>query len=88
MLDEYLHIGKVGCECLKNFCRGVIEVFGLTYLRKPKSDEFAHEGARLLWNVGQHRLYALEMEELSDRLERPVHDRVQRYESHVDPQSR
>ena len=35
-LDEYLKIGEsTGVECLKMFVKGVIEVFGEKYLRRP-----------------------------------------------------
>ncbi|XP_042029786.1 uncharacterized protein LOC121776669 [Salvia splendens] len=36
MLDEYLHVEETtGREFLKKFCRGVMEAFYNTYLRKP-----------------------------------------------------
>ncbi|XP_047953192.1 uncharacterized protein LOC125199069 [Salvia hispanica] len=36
MFDEYLHVADTtGRDCLKKFCKGVIETFGPTYLRKP-----------------------------------------------------
>ncbi|XP_047961486.1 uncharacterized protein LOC125206246 [Salvia hispanica] len=40
MSDEYLHVGETtGRDCLKNFCRGVVEAFGDTYLRRPTADD-------------------------------------------------
>ncbi|KAI3746155.1 hypothetical protein L6452_08578 [Arctium lappa] len=40
--DEYVRIGEsTSIECLKNFCRGVIEVFGPTYLRRPNDEDVA-----------------------------------------------
>lgn len=39
-LDEYLKIGKcTSLECLDRFTRGVIEVFGGEYLRRPTSSD-------------------------------------------------
>ena len=36
MFDEYLKVGEsTGRECLQNFCQGVRDTFGDTYLRKP-----------------------------------------------------
>ncbi|XP_042005900.1 uncharacterized protein LOC121754642 [Salvia splendens] len=36
MFHECLHVGDTtGRKCLKNFCQGVRETFGDTYLRKP-----------------------------------------------------
>ncbi|KAL1546107.1 hypothetical protein AAHA92_22755 [Salvia divinorum] len=36
MFDEYLHVAETtGRECMKYFCKGVIETFGATYLRSP-----------------------------------------------------
>ncbi|XP_047966026.1 protein ALP1-like [Salvia hispanica] len=40
MFDEYLHVGDTtGRECLVNFCAGVIDAFGATYLRKPNAQD-------------------------------------------------
>ncbi|XP_047961763.1 uncharacterized protein LOC125206561 [Salvia hispanica] len=40
MFDEYLHVGETtGRSCLKNFCKGVVEAFGDTYLRRPTADD-------------------------------------------------
>ncbi|XP_057803489.1 uncharacterized protein LOC131018796 [Salvia miltiorrhiza] len=34
--DEYLQVYETtGYECLRHFCRGVIEIFGAHYLRRP-----------------------------------------------------
>ena len=39
MFDEYLHVGDTtGRECLKKFCKLVVEAFGDTYLRRPTAD--------------------------------------------------
>ncbi|XP_057803396.1 uncharacterized protein LOC131018701 [Salvia miltiorrhiza] len=39
--DEYLRISETtGYECLRHFCRGVIEVFGGHYLRRPTVDDY------------------------------------------------
>ncbi|XP_047948927.1 uncharacterized protein LOC125194739 [Salvia hispanica] len=36
MFDEYLHVGETtGRDCLKNFCRGIVEAYSDTYLRRP-----------------------------------------------------
>ncbi|XP_031099845.1 uncharacterized protein LOC116004044 [Ipomoea triloba] len=44
-MDEYLHMGETtAVECLFNFCRCVIDVFGAQYLRRPN----AQDTARLL----------------------------------------
>ena len=35
-VDEYLKIGEsTAIECMENFATGVIQVFGVEYLRKP-----------------------------------------------------
>ena len=40
MFDEYLHIrDTTGRECLKTFCKLVVEAFGDTYLRRPTADD-------------------------------------------------
>ncbi|XP_047961358.1 uncharacterized protein LOC125206098 [Salvia hispanica] len=40
MFDEYLHVGDTtGRECLKKFCKLVVEAFGDTYLRRPTADD-------------------------------------------------
>ncbi|XP_047942798.1 uncharacterized protein LOC125189578 [Salvia hispanica] len=40
MFDEYLHVGDTtGRECLKKFCKLVVETFGDTYLRRPTADD-------------------------------------------------
>ncbi len=42
-LDEYLLIGKsTSLECLDTFARGVVEVFGGQYLRRPTSEDIDH----------------------------------------------
>lgn len=42
-LDEYLKIGKcTALECLDKFARGVIEVFGREYLRRPTREDLEH----------------------------------------------
>ncbi|XP_047949219.1 uncharacterized protein LOC125195059 [Salvia hispanica] len=88
MFDEYLHIGEsTARECLEFFCQGVREIFGDTSSeayppRLPGFDDYARESAWVSENVGQHRLYALGMEELPIRLERVVHNRFQEQESH------
>ena len=91
MFDEYLHIGEsTARECLEFFCQGVREIFGDTSSeayppRLPGFDDYARESAWVSENVGQHRLYALGMEELPIRLERVVHNRFQEQESHDCP---
>ncbi|XP_057786725.1 uncharacterized protein LOC131004131 [Salvia miltiorrhiza] len=38
--DEYLQVSETTWyECLRHFCRGVIEVFGAHYLRRPTVDD-------------------------------------------------
>ncbi|XP_047954093.1 uncharacterized protein LOC125200499 [Salvia hispanica] len=40
MFDEYLHVGDTtGRECLKKFCKLIVEAFGDTYLRRPTADD-------------------------------------------------
>ncbi|XP_047965230.1 uncharacterized protein LOC125209688 [Salvia hispanica] len=40
MFNEYLHVGDTtGRECLKKFCKLVVEAFGDTYLRRPTADD-------------------------------------------------
>ncbi|XP_047978831.1 uncharacterized protein LOC125220727 [Salvia hispanica] len=40
MFDEYLHVeDTTGRECLKKFCKLVVEAFGDTYLRRPTADD-------------------------------------------------
>ena len=40
MFDEYLQVGEAnGRECLKTFCKLVVEAFGDTYLRRPTIDD-------------------------------------------------
>ncbi|XP_047953794.1 uncharacterized protein LOC125200030 [Salvia hispanica] len=40
MFDEFLHVGETtGRDCLKNFCKIVVEAFGDTYLRRPTADD-------------------------------------------------
>ena len=48
-IDEYLRISeRVSRECLHNFCKGIIELYGKKYLRKPTYNDIqklyaAHE---------------------------------------------
>ncbi|GJY56454.1 ALP1-like protein isoform X1 [Tanacetum coccineum] len=38
--DEYIRIGEsTSIECLKNFCQGVIKIFGHVYLRRPNAED-------------------------------------------------
>ncbi|KAI3736104.1 hypothetical protein L6452_15637 [Arctium lappa] len=38
--DEYVRIGETtSIECLKKFCRGIIEIFGPVYLRRPNAED-------------------------------------------------
>ncbi|XP_042006264.1 protein ALP1-like [Salvia splendens] len=40
LFDEYLHCGdSTGRDCLKRFCRGIVEAYGDTYLRKPTATD-------------------------------------------------
>ncbi|XP_047961460.1 uncharacterized protein LOC125206218 [Salvia hispanica] len=40
MFDEYLNVGDtIGRECLKKFCKLVVEAFGDTYLRRLTADD-------------------------------------------------
>jgi hypothetical protein len=40
LLHEYIKIGQsTSMECLKNFVKGVIEVFGADYLRRPSTED-------------------------------------------------
>ena len=49
--DEYIKIGEsTAIECMKKFCRAIVEVFSEWYLRSPTSEDIA----RLL-SIGQQR---------------------------------
>ncbi|KAI3706770.1 hypothetical protein L6452_24726 [Arctium lappa] len=49
--DEYIRIGEsIAIECLKKFCRCVIEVFGGQYLRRPTT----HDVQRILQLHSEH----------------------------------
>jgi hypothetical protein len=51
MWDENLRIAEsTTIECMNNFCRGVIECFGPTYLRKP-----TREDLQRLLHIGEAR---------------------------------
>lgn len=59
-LDEYLKIGEsTGVECLKKFVKGVIEVFGKEYLRRPTAQDIErlvhigewHGFPGMLWSI-------------------------------------
>ncbi|KAL5735948.1 hypothetical protein ACOSQ2_030736 [Xanthoceras sorbifolium] len=64
--DEYIKIGEsTSIESMKRFCRAVVEVFGERHLRSPN----AYDVAR---NARESRLYALEMEKLSNGLGRTI----------------
>ncbi|XP_042005683.1 uncharacterized protein LOC121754377 [Salvia splendens] len=40
MFDEYLQMGEtITLETLRQFCRGIKDIFGPEYLRKPNADE-------------------------------------------------
>ncbi|XP_042003653.1 uncharacterized protein LOC121752599 [Salvia splendens] len=60
MFDEYLHVvNTTGHECLKKYCKGVIQIFSPTYLRKQMHKIVGHArgGARLFEDAEKHRLY-------------------------------
>ncbi|XP_042003815.1 uncharacterized protein LOC121752788 [Salvia splendens] len=88
LFDEYLHVDDMtGRECLKKFYKGVIQTSGPTYLRKPTAQEClflldlherVHDFSGMLVST-LSRLYELGEEELSDCLEMPVYNRVQRH---------
>ena len=77
-LDEYIRIGEsTALEALRKFVVAIVEVFGPEYMRRPN----AQDTARLLaigasrgfpGMLGVHRLYALELEKLSDCMARDV----------------
>lgn len=49
--DEYIKIGEfTTIECMKRFCRAVVEVFDKEYLRSPNGND----GARLLKKCENH----------------------------------
>ena len=49
--DEYINIGEsTAIECVKRFCRAVVEIFAGQYLRSPTANDIA----RLLY-IGQQR---------------------------------
>ncbi|XP_042059291.1 uncharacterized protein LOC121803734 [Salvia splendens] len=40
IFDEYLHVGETtGRECVKTFCKVIVEAFSNTYLRRPTADD-------------------------------------------------
>ncbi|XP_047947378.1 uncharacterized protein LOC125193590 [Salvia hispanica] len=40
MFNEYLHMGETtSLEVLRQFCRGIRDIFGLEYLRKPTAQD-------------------------------------------------
>ena len=50
-LDEYVRIGETTTiECVKQFCQGVVEIFGPEYLRSPNSADIS----KLLRKANQH----------------------------------
>ena len=85
MFGEYLHVADTtGRECLKKYCKPVIQIFGPSYLRKPTAQDsiscsICAGGCTIFRDAGKHRLYELSLEELSDCLKRPVYYRVQRH---------
>ena len=49
--DEYVRIGETTTiECVKQFCQGVVEIFGPEYLRSPNSADIS----KLLRKANQH----------------------------------
>ena len=49
--DEYIKIGEsTAIECMKKFCRAIVEVFLEWYLRSPTTEHVAR-----LFNIGQQR---------------------------------
>ncbi|XP_047972832.1 uncharacterized protein LOC125215455 [Salvia hispanica] len=80
MFNEYLHVGDTtGRECLKKFCKLVVEAFGDTYLRRLTADdcqslmrmhETVHDFLGMLGSIDcMHR----QVEKLSDGVERPIY---------------
>ena len=80
-LDEYICIGEsTALEALIKFVVAVVEVFGPEYMRRPNAQDTARLLAtcnwseqRISWHAWVHRLYALELEKLSDCMARDVH---------------
>jgi hypothetical protein len=79
-IDEYLKLGKTtALECLKCYCLDIIECFGDEFLRLPtitdtqrllaKTEEHGFPSIY----VREHRLYALAVAQLSDRLAGPIY---------------
>lgn len=79
MWDEYFQIAETTViECINTFCRGIIENFGPTYIRKPTREDF-----QCLLHLGEARsfpgmlenciLHALAMEKLSECMEGTVY---------------
>jgi hypothetical protein len=53
MFDENLQIGEnTVIETLENFCKGIIECFGPTYLRRPTTEDI-----QMLLHVGEARWF-------------------------------
>ncbi|XP_047948856.1 uncharacterized protein LOC125194653 [Salvia hispanica] len=78
MFDEYLHVGDTtGRECLKKFCKLVVEAFGNTYLRCPTADDCqslmrdARDGARLPRDAREHR-FRVEQRHQRPQLVHPI----------------
>ena len=42
-VDEYIRIGETtAIDCLVNFCKGINEIFGAEYLRRPNVEDIRH----------------------------------------------
>ena len=49
--DEYLKIGEsIAIECIKRFCRTIVEIFETQYLRSPNANDIA-----MLLYIGEQR---------------------------------
>ena len=77
LIDEYVRMSESTClESLYKFCKAVIAVFGPEYLREPTAEDTARllamNASRGFRDAWQHRLHALEVEELPFCLARAV----------------
>lgn len=75
-VDEYFRLGETtALLCLKHFVQGIIDLFGDEYLIRPTPEDLQRllDIGEIRGFPGMHRLYALRVEELSDRMERSIY---------------
>jgi hypothetical protein len=73
-LDDYVKMGESTIiESLKHFVKAIIDFFGDKYLRAPNAQDGHEQRKRISRHARFHRLYALEMEQVPNNLERGIH---------------